>query len=99
MQFKANVLKLVARDGMKVKGLVRRFQLDKEVVLAAVGQNGKALELVEDKFKADEDVVMAAVKQVRGWWCGVVCSLVWCVVVWCGVAWCSVEGYGARTDA
>ena len=41
----------------------KKFQNDKEVVLAAVQQNGYALQYASKELQNDREVVLAAVKQ------------------------------------
>ena len=40
LQFKTDAMKVVKRDGLQIKTLLRRFRTDPDVVRAAVEQNG-----------------------------------------------------------
>jgi hypothetical protein len=60
---KAELLRLVEKDGMSLKLASQNLKKDKEVVLRAVSQNAAALQFADRTLQADEKVVAAALQE------------------------------------
>ena len=60
---KKEALKIVKKNGSKLKNLPTHFKKDKEIVFAAVKQNGVAIQFADESLKKDKEIVLIAVKQ------------------------------------